>query len=197
MSSKYIGPKHKLNKRFSQGIIGKYPINFNKGGFSLKKSSKYSRKKNSLYFTSLYEKQKLKFSYIITEKQSIITFKKAKALGNDSGLTFLKLLELRLDSILFRSDVFITKLQVRQLINHKFVSVNNVVITSPSFECSIGDEVSVKGKYFSKISEGFNCPWINPLGNGSIKVIRFPNNKELEFLDFNIQLIVEFYNRFI
>ena len=145
MSSKYIGPRFKLNRRFSQGIIGRYPTLKGRGGVFLKKNSRFSRKKNSLYFISLLEKQKLKFSYIITENQALIAFKKAKLLGNDTGLTFLKLLEMRSDSLLFRSGSFTTRLQVRQLINHRFVSVNGVVTTSPSFECKIGDKLEVFG----------------------------------------------------
>lgn len=142
MSSKYIGPRFKVNKRFSQDIIGAYPSLRNKGNVFPKKGGRFSRKKNSLYFTSLFEKQKMKLSYIISERQSLIVFRKAKILGNDTGLTFIKLLEMRLDSLLFRTGSFITKLQIRQLINHRFVKVNGSIITSPSFECKLGDSIS-------------------------------------------------------
>lgn len=162
----------------------------------LKKGGRFSRKKNSLYFTSLFEKQKMKLSYIISERQSLIVFRKAKILGNDTGLTFIKLLEMRLDSLLFRTGSFITKLQIRQLINHRFVKVNGSIITSPSFECKLGDSISFPLSDLLR-KDSVCCPWLSALEYNLVKVIRFPNNKELESLNFNLQVIVEFYNKFI
>ncbi len=94
-----------------------------------------ARKKRSEYATQLEEKQKLRFNYGISEKQLLRYVRKAKRAGGSSGQTLLKLLEMRLDNIVFRLGMAPTIPAARQLVNHGHVQVNGRVVSIASYQC--------------------------------------------------------------
>ena len=98
------------------------------------------------YKERLIEKQKLRFNYGITEKQLQAYYKGAKKSKGSTGLNLLRLLESRLDCIVFRLGFASTIPAARQLVNHGHIYVNNKLVSIPSFICSKKDIITVKNK---------------------------------------------------
>ena len=148
--SRYRGPKLKISRR-----LGPLP------GLSTKKSKKLNRpgkdgnspdlgKKLTEYGIRLEEKQKLKFNYGLTESQLFRYVKEARRRKGVTGLILLQLLEMRLDTLCFTLGFANSIAQARQLVNHGHITVNNQVISIPSFQCRLNDKISVKNKSTSK-----------------------------------------------
>lgn len=147
--SRYRGPKLKISRRL--GILP---------GLTTKKSRKLNRpgkdgnadigKKLTEYGVRLEEKQKLKFNYGLTEKQLFRYVKEARRRKGVTGLILLQLLEMRLDTICFTLGFAKSIAQARQLVNHGHITVNKKVVSIASFQCRIGDIISVKDKTNSK-----------------------------------------------
>ena len=148
--SRYRGPKLKISRR-----LGSLP------GLTTKKSKKLNRpgkdgntpetgKKLTEYGVRLEEKQKLKFNYGLTESQLFRYVKEARRRKGVTGLILLQLLEMRLDTLCFTLGFASSITQARQLVNHGHITVNNKVISIPSFQCRLNDVISVKEKSISK-----------------------------------------------
>jgi small subunit ribosomal protein S4 len=149
--SRYRGPKLRISRR-----LGTLP------GLTIKKSNKINRpgkdgnanadmgKKLTEYGVRLEEKQKLKFNYGLTENQLYRYVKEARRRQGVTGLILLQLLEMRLDTICFTLGFAKTIAQARQLVNHGHITVNNKVVSIPSFQCRVNDTISVKEKVSSK-----------------------------------------------
>ena len=108
------------------------------------------------YRQRLFEKQKLRFNYGITEKQLVSYYKEAKRETGSTGNLLLQFLESRLDCVLYRLGFAPTIPSARQIINHCHISVNNKLINIPSFLCSQGDIITVREKQQSKKLIGTN-----------------------------------------
>lgn len=191
--SRYTGPRLKIVRR-----LGELP------GLTRKivKKKKILTKKSSQYGIRLETKQKLRFHYGVTEKQLVRYVKKARSLNGSTGKLLLKLLEMRLDNIIFRVGLAPTIPAARQMINHGHILVNNNKINIPSYQCQLNDRISIKKaeKYFDKKDT-------KDLGLGSIPShlnfnikennITILNNFQYEEvgLDLNELLIVEYYSR--
>ena len=148
--SRYRGPKLKVTRR-----LGPLP------GLTTKKSRKLNRpgkdgnssdlnKKLTEYGIRLEEKQKLKFNYGLTESQLFRYIKEARRRKGVTGLILLQLLEMRLDTLCFTLGFAKSITQARQLVNHGHITVNDKVISIPSFQCRLNDVISVKEKTTSK-----------------------------------------------
>ena len=143
--SRYRGPKLRITRR-----LGKLP------GLTQKTSKKSARpgqhgktlgdgkKKTTEYGIRLEEKQKLKFNYGISESQLYHYIKEARRRNGVTGLILLQLLEMRLDTICFSLGFAPTIASARQLVNHGHITVNNKVVSIPSFQCKINDLIGVK-----------------------------------------------------
>jgi len=148
--SRYRGPKLKISRR-----LGSLP------GLTTKKSKKLNRpgkdgnsadmgRKLTEYGIRLEEKQKLKFNYGLTESQLFRYVKEARRRNGVTGLILLQLLEMRLDTLCFTLGFASTMAQARQLVNHGHITVNNKVISIPSFQCRLNDVIAIKEKVASK-----------------------------------------------
>ena len=149
--SRYRGPKLKISRR-----LGVLP------GLTTKKSNKINRpgkngnanadlgKKLTEYGIRLEEKQKLKFNYGLTENQLYRYVKEARRRKGVTGLILLQLLEMRLDSICFTLGYAKSIAQARQLVNHGHITVNQKVVSIPSFQCRLEDIIGIKEKSSSK-----------------------------------------------
>ncbi len=104
------------------------------------------RKKESNYGIQLREKQKVKRIYGVLEKQFRHYFRMAEKSKGVTGLTLLRLLERRLDNIVFRMNFASSRSEGRQLVQHGFVYVNSRRVDIPAFNAKIGDEVSIRVK---------------------------------------------------
>lgn len=159
-------------------------------------------KKLSDYGTQLQEKQKVRFLYGINEKQFRKTFEEAGKLKGVHGEDFLKLLESRLDNLVYRIGFATTRKGARQLVNHGHITVNGEKVNIPSYRCKPGDVIGVKerAKNHPAIKQSLETIHnrVEFITYDETKMtgtyVRYPERSELN-ADINESLIVEFYNR--
>ena len=159
-------------------------------------------KKLSDYGVQLQEKQKVRFMYGLNEKQFKKTFVEAGKLKGVHGEDFLKLLESRLDNLVYRAGFATTRRGARQLVNHGHITVNGSKVDIPSYRCKVGDIISVKesDKELGIIKSSLEAlkkrvEFINyDEAKMEATYVRYPERSELN-ADINESLIVEFYNR--
>ncbi|MCF0146041.1 MAG: 30S ribosomal protein S4 [Eubacterium sp.] len=109
-----------------------------------KRELKRSSRKLSEYGMQLREKQKAKFIYGVLEKPFRNYYKKADRMKGQTGENLMALLELRLDNIIFRLAFARTRREARQIVDHKFVTVNGKVVNIPSYSCKPGDVIEIR-----------------------------------------------------
>ena len=102
------------------------------------------RKKLSEYALHLAEKQKIRFTYLVSEKQFAKYYEKASRKTGVTGTIMLQTLESRLDNVLYRAGFAITRRQARQIVNHAHVLVNGKKVDIPSYLLKAGDVVTVR-----------------------------------------------------
>ena len=159
-------------------------------------------KKLSDYGVQLQEKQKVRFMYGLNEKQFKKTFVEAGKLKGVHGEDFLKLLESRLDNLVYRIGFATTRRGARQLVNHGHITVNGKKVDIPSYRCKVGDVISVKDsdKELAIIKSSLEAlkKRVEFITYDEAKMaatyVRLPERSELN-ADINESLIVEFYNR--
>jgi len=169
-----------------------------------KKNPKINRKKTSEYGLQLKEKQKTKFIYGVLEKQFRRYFEMASSKKGITGHELMKILESRLDNVVFRLGFANTRPQARQLVNHGSIAVNGKKVDIASYLVKPGDVVSVleakKNNPVIKESiekgAGRVVPeWLElDLNNLSAKVLRTVNREEID-VPVEDHLIVELYSK--
>src|SRR5277367_2096309 len=107
-------------------------------------------RRQSEYGEQLLAKQVIRRYYNLLEKQFSNTFKKAQRLSGNTSLNFLRLLELRLSTSVWRLGYAKTVFQARQMVNHCHILVNGRVVNIPSFQLKVGDEVQVRDREVSR-----------------------------------------------
>lgn len=105
---------------------------------------KRSNRKMSEYGLQLREKQKAKFIYGVLEKPFRNYYKKADQMKGLTGLNLMTILESRLDNVIFRLGFARTRKEARQIVDHKFVTVNGKVVNIPSYLVKAGDVIEIK-----------------------------------------------------
>ena len=160
------------------------------------------RKKISEYGIQLREKQKVRRAYGMLEKQFRNYYEKAAASKESTGLALLKMLELRLDNVIYRVGLGVSRAEARQIVNHGHITVNGKKVNIPSYQVKAGDVIAVKESkqalemFASLKGLKVNTPkWLEFDTNSLTgKVLALP---EREDIDLNIQehLIVEYYSR--
>lgn len=158
--------------------------------------------KLSDYGTQLKEKQKVRFMYGLNERQFRKTFDEASKLQGIHGTNFLRLLESRLDNLVYRAGFASTRRGARQLVNHGHVTVNGKKVDIPSYKVKIGDVISLKEddknlkvveEALSKITKRVDFITYDE-NKKEATFVRLPERNELN-ADINEALIVEFYNK--
>lgn len=160
------------------------------------------QKKLSDYGTQLQEKQKVRFMYGVNEKQFRKIFDEAGKLKGVHGEDFLKLLESRLDNLVYRIGFAATRKGARQLVNHGHITVNGSKVDIPSYRCKPGDVIALKEQSKEHPAVKANLEAIHNrvefITYDEAKMtgtyVRYPERSELN-ADINESLIVEFYNR--
>ncbi|WP_160678910.1 30S ribosomal protein S4 [Clostridium sp. C8-1-8] len=161
-----------------------------------------SKKKLSNYGVQLREKQKAKRIYGVLESQFSTYYEKAEKLRGISGENLLKLLELRLDNVVFRLGYGSSRVEARQLVNHGHFLVNGKKVDIASYKLSVNDVITVSEK--SRASEKFKTfaenpkplpKWLtgNP-DNFEGKVVAEPAREDID-VPVNETLIVELYSK--
>lgn len=162
------------------------------------------RRKVSDYAVHLREKQKVKRSYGLLEKQFHNLFKKAERMSGVTGENLLVLLERRLDNIVYRMGFAASRSEARQIVRHKQIMVNGKVVNIPSFLVKSGDKIAVResARGHLRIKSAVDnaqkriCPsWIEVEGSSFSGLMKaFPDRSELP-ADYNENLIVELYSK--
>jgi len=145
--AKFTGPRGKLVRRFGVNIYGhpKYDrLLERRSDGPGQHGAGAARRKVSEYARQLVEKQKLRHSYGLLEKQFRRVFRKALLMRGVTGDNLLVLLETRLDNIAFRAGLGCTLMQARQLVNHGHLMVNGQRVDIASFRVKSGDVISVR-----------------------------------------------------
>ena len=201
--ARYIGPKSKIARKFGEAIYGADKVlekrNYPPGQHGLARK----RKKNSEYGEQLSEKQKAKYTYGILEKQFARTYEAAARMGGITGENLLKLLECRLDNVVYRLGIAPTRAAARQLVSHRHICVNGSVVNIPSYQLKVGDIVSVREKSKSlevittSVSGSTRSRYAWLEWDGAAMSGKFLQKPEREEIPENIkeQLIVELYSK--
>lgn len=200
--ARYTGPKTKIARKFGDAIFG-FDKNFEKRSYPPGQHGVSKRRKTqSEYSIQLVEKQKAKYTYGLLERQFRKLFEKAARKKGVTGENLLKFLEARLDNTVYRLGFSASRMQARQLVSHKHVTVNGAVVNIPSFQLKPGDKVALRER--SK-----NLDVVQTAMSGRSKKFSWLvlDEKAVEgtFLDFperdqipeniNEQLIVELYSK--
>jgi len=197
--ARYTGPRHKLARRLGISLDGT--------GKDIKRNYPpgqhgHSRRKISEYGIQLQEKQKLRHMYGLGEKQFRRTFEQASKMPGVVGENFMKLLESRLDNLVYRMGFAPTRPAARQLVNHGHFLVNGKKVNIPSYRVQPGDVISLREKsrniQFIKDSLENRSFLPNYISFDDEKkegtYLRLPDREELP-AEINEVLIVEFYSR--
>ncbi len=159
------------------------------------------RRKLSVYSVQLREKQKAKWIYGVLERQFARYFAIAQTRDNP-GEEILSLLERRLDNVIYRLGLAVSRPQARQMIQHGWFCVNKKKVTTPSYLVKVGDEISPRERKTEEISrvlterEVIIPDWLafdkeKLTGN----VLRLPNEGDVKDVKVNPKLIIEFYSK--
>lgn len=203
---RYLGPKCRLCRREGMKLYlkgercysPKCPID--RKGAAAPGAHKYTRRKPSSYGLQLRAKQKLKRVYFVNERQLKNYFKEALQAKGDSGENLLRLLELRLDSVIYRSGLVASRTQARQYISHGFVEVDKKKVSIPSYRLKKDQVVimSVKSLKTKPIKTALEKKstipgWLDKKAH-VVRVNRIPSREDFES-EINDRLIVEYYSR--
>ncbi|HZF14367.1 MAG TPA: 30S ribosomal protein S4 [Steroidobacteraceae bacterium] len=146
--ARYLGPKCKLSRRegtdlflksSTKSLETKCKLEVPPGGIKGERRSRLSD-----YGLQLREKQKLRRMYGVLERQFSNYYKRAAGRPGATGETLLKLLECRLDNVVYRMGFAVTRAEARQLVSHKAVEVNGETVNVPSYQVRAGDKVEIR-----------------------------------------------------
>ncbi len=210
--ARYTGPVCRLcrteqNKLFLKGErckSDKCPINKKRAAPG--KDPKDRTGKRSEYGLQLREKQKIKRIYGMMEKQFHITFENALRMSGVTGENLIRLLESRLDNVVFRMHFASCRNQARQLVLHRHVMVNGKIVNIASYQVKPGDVIEVKerSKKLSVIQDGLkeisksgSASWLT-VDEDAVKgtFVQYPRREEVtDLADVKEQLVVELYSK--
>ena len=206
--ARYLGPKCKLSRREGTDLFlksGIKPIE-NKCKLNTIPGSKVGSRRERLsdYGIQLREKQKLRRMYGVLEKQFRNYYKKASKAKGSTGENLLRLLETRLDNMVYRMGFAVTRAEARQLVSHKAIIVNGSIINIPSYEISASDEISVteKAQQQLRVKNAVNIAsqlgiseWLSvDLKKLKGTVSSIPEREDI-LPDINENLVVEYYSK--
>jgi len=196
-------PKFKIGRRLGAGVYDKCQTA--KFASSATKSLPGGKrpKAPTEYGTQLIEKQKIRFSYGISERQLSNYVKKASIVkGAGTAQVLYEKLESRLDNIIYRMGLGASRRATRQMVSHGHFIVNNHRVTVPSYEVKVGDVIKIREgskvkKIFANLPERLKDytapPWVSfDFNNMEGHILAKPKNVET-FLDINA--VLEFYSR--
>lgn len=205
--SRYRGPRLRIVRRLGElpGLTSKPPKKENPPGQHGPSKQNNRKRKESQYGIRLQEKQKLRFHYGVTETQLLKYVKHARKSKGSTGELLLQLLEMRLDSVVFRLGMAPTIIAARQAITHGHIQVNQKKVSIPSYQCNPKDQISVTAKKRSrqlvssfKESKNISLPLPTYLtvesDSNEGRVTRITDRESIG-LKVNELLIVEFYSR--
>lgn len=205
--ARYIGPKCKLSRREGTDLSLKSRARALDTKCKLDKAPGQHgdrRTRLSDYGVQLREKQKLRRIYGVLEKQFRNYYKTASRLKGSTGDNLLKLLECRLDNVVYRMGFATTRAEARQLVSHKAILVNGSVVNIPSYQVKATDTVTIREKSRKQVriqdalalSEQFGFPeWVEVDAKKMEGIFKsIPERSDLP-ADINESLVVELYSK--
>ncbi len=201
---RYTGPKERLSRREGVELHLKGSRSFSeKSGLKRKpfvpgQHGSKRRTRLSNYGIQLREKQKVKRTYGLREKQFKNVYleadRRSKVYNTDKGLELLRLLELRMDNVLYLAGLAPSRSAARQYVVHGHVLLNGQKFTIPSYEMREGDSLELKKASLAPSEKFFPVPeWIESK-DIKVKVARLPIRDEIDE-GIRENLIIEFYSR--
>ncbi|AJR07335.1 30S ribosomal protein S4 [Photobacterium sp. BZF1] len=205
--ARYLGPKLKLSRREGTDLFLKSGVRAIDTKCKIDNAPGVHgarRGRLSDYGVQLREKQKVRRTYGVLEKQFRNYYKEAARLKGNTGENLLQLLEGRLDNVVYRMGFGATRAEARQLVSHKAILVNGQVVNVPSFKVAANDVVSIreKAKNQARIKAALEVAtqrelptWVEVDSSkleGTFK--RLPERSDLS-ADINEHLIVELYSK--
>jgi len=162
------------------------------------------RRKVSEFGLQMREKQRVRRSYSVLERQFRNYFRNAERQRGMTGENLLRLLEMRLDNVVYRMGFASSRAQARQLVNHGHFKVNGRPTKSPSLQTSVGDRVEVRDTrrsrtYFQAAPDTMRAAqipdWVSADPTKLIGTVIAQPTREQMPAEFNEQLVVEYYSR--
>ena len=200
--SRYTGPTYKKSRHLGFSLLetgkelAKRPYGPGQHGNDRR------RGKASEYKLQLMEKQKVRLMYGVNEKHFRLTFEKAAKMKGIQGENFLKLLESRLDNIVYRMGLGSTRKAARQIVNHGHITVNGKKVDIPSYQVKPGDVIGLKDsdKEMAVVKASLEAlhnrvefvTFDEKKMEGTY--VRLPERSELN-ADIDEALVIEYYNR--
>ena len=199
--ARYTGPSTKIARKFGEPIFGA-DRDFEKRNYPPGQHGLASkRKKKSEYGTQLKEKQKVKYTYGLLERQFRNLYEKASRMKGQKGENLIVLLESRLDNLVYRMGIAPTRAAARQLVSHAHITLNGAVCNIPSVLVKPGDVVAVRERSKSlevitnSVASASKYSWIEfDAKNLTGKYLNVPVRTEIPET-INEQLIVELYSK--
>ena len=203
--ARYTGPKVKISRRLGVNIFenDKGSKALNKRPYPPGEHGRSRRRQPSEYLLQLQEKQKAKYIYGVLERQFSNTYKEANRQKGVTGENLLRMLELRLDNIVFRAGWASSRPQARQFVSHGFVNVNGKRLDIPSYRARKGDVISLRPKSREMIVVRHNIDtldritpaWLEKGEDGQQVTVRdLPLRDQID-VPVREQLIVELYSK--
>ena len=199
--SRYTGPSYKQARRTGFSLLenGK---ELARKPYGPGAHGQDRKRRPSTYSVQLREKKKVRFMYGLNERQFVKTYKEAGKLQGIHGENLLKLLESRLDNLVYRMGFAQTRRAARQLVNHGHITVNGKKVDIPSYRCKPGDVITLKeqSKDHKAVKESLSkvlkrVEFITFDDNKLTGTfVRLPERSELN-PEINESLVVEYYNR--
>ena len=195
--AKKMNPRFKECRRLGLNVCG-HPKAMNRA----KKGTSRADKKLSNYGMQLLEKQRLRAYYGVMEKQFLRYVREAKKSKDQTGYALIKILESRLDNLVYRLGFASSIRQARQMVVHGHIRVNGKKIDIPSYRVNVGDTIALKerSRNIEMFRENFlsSFPNLYPYlekneSSFSGKFIRYPEREEVP-IEIEDQLVVEFYS---
>ena len=201
--ARYLGPRLRIVRRLGNlpGLTAKIPMKNTLPGQHGRKKKK--PQKPLPYKIRLFEKQKLRYNYGVTERQLQRYVREARRKKGPTAFFLMQLLEMRLDTIIFRLGLAPTIPAARQFVNHDHILINNKKINIPSFQCQPKDIITVQNKKGAKelVQKSLAIPRFSTLPNHlkfDIKTMQgeIKDLVDKEDLSFKVNefLIVEYYS---
>jgi small subunit ribosomal protein S4 len=204
--SRYTGPRARVSRRLGENIWGTRgeTVALDKRPYPPGEHGRSRRRGNvSEYLLQLQEKQKARFSYGLTEKQFRNLFAEASRGEGVTGEVMLRLLEQRLDNVVYRAGWGSTRPQARQMTNHGHIEVNGSRVDIPSYRVRKGDTVTLCEKSRGLVMVQWNRdvldravpPWLDVSEEGMAVTVRELPMREHIDVPVREQLIVELYSK--
>ena len=205
--ARYLGPKCKLSRREGTDLFLKSGVRPLESKCKLEVppgGAAQRRPRLSDYGTQLREKQKLRRMYGLLERQFRNYYKKASQLKGSTGENLLRLLEGRLDNVVYRMGFASTRAEARQLVGHKGIEVNGKIVNIPSAQVSAGDSVGVRERARKQlriqsaleIASQVGLPeWVDVDAKKMAGVLKSLPERQDILPDINENLVVELYSK--